>query len=95
MSNLHILDCQYCGKPGKEFFGMDVFAPSRHYKRCERKARGMRHKIVRIPDHWSGEPVLRYLCNQAVSPTPKKSTRWWFRVTCKNCLKRRVNGLFK
>ena len=27
-----------------------------------------------------------YLCNQAVKPTPSKSSYIWRNVTCKNCL---------
>lgn len=32
----------------------------------------------------------RYLCNRAVSPTPEKSTKSWKKVTCANCIEKRI-----
>ena len=35
---------------------------------------------------------LRYLCIQAVKPSPSKSTKLKSKVTCKNCLRKLKKG---
>lgn len=42
------------------------------------------HMIIRRSDY-----TVRYLCNQAIFTTPRKTTENWKLVTCKNCLKQR------
>ena len=39
-------------------------------------------KIIHYADH-----NQRYLCNQAVNPTPEKLAIMFEKITCKNCLR--------
>ena len=41
------------------------------------------HKKIKKDDCWF------YLCNQAVTPTMRKTKYNWKDVTCKNCLKQK------
>jgi len=53
------------------------------------------HKSERVKTHVEGNIYSyeeRYLCNWAVSITPKKMKRNWKDVTCKNCLKKKYKG---
>lgn len=47
------------------------------------------HMVEKLKDNESTylDNRYRYLCNQAVGPTPSKSTTDPSKVTCKNCLR--------
>lgn len=47
------------------------------------------HKVF-LEDYYYGKPKFRYFCIRCVDPTPAKSSQTWNKVTCKNCLKRRM-----
>lgn len=54
------------------------------------------HKIINIDEIRTiavATSVIKrtqlYICNQAVKPTLEKSSYFWSRVTCKNCLRKR------
>jgi DNA-directed RNA polymerase subunit RPC12/RpoP len=47
------------------------------------------HKVF-LEDYYYGKPKFRYFCIRCVDPTPAKSSQTWKKVTCKNCLKRRM-----
>jgi len=47
------------------------------------------HKIIFRESYHNDWTKLKYLCNQAVTPTKEKSSWLWKYVNCKNCLKQR------
>lgn len=51
----------------------------------------MKRKVIKNPHiiHFGKQTEygIRYTCNQAVDPTPAKTTWQPMKVTCKNCLR--------